>query len=221
VPLRPFSTMPANVREWAKYLTEVPVVPDEESTGEDQLQDDSVTNAKLRNSAGNSVIGRTSGTAGDPADIVASNNGEYLRRSGGVLGFGGIADTDLPSTIARDTEVTAAVSAEATARDAAITAAIATHTASANNVTDADLAGAITAHEAAGDPHPGYLTAAEGNAAYQPLAAVLSMLHTGTGSPETVLTATVGHIYLRSDGGANTTLYVKESGSSNTGWVAK
>jgi hypothetical protein len=47
------------------------------------------------------------------------------------------------------------------------------------------------------------------------------MLHTGTGSPETVLTATVGHLYLRSDGGAATTLYVKESGSGNTGWIAK
>lgn len=43
----------------------------------------------------------------------------------------------------------------------------------------------------------------------------------GAGSPEGVVTANVGSMYLRSDGGANTTLYIKESGSSNTGWSAK
>lgn len=43
----------------------------------------------------------------------------------------------------------------------------------------------------------------------------------GTGSPETVVTAPVGSLFLRTDGGANTTLYVKESGVGNTGWIAK
>ena len=43
----------------------------------------------------------------------------------------------------------------------------------------------------------------------------------GVGSPETYITAPVGSMYLRSDGGAGTTLYVKESGSGNTGWVGK
>lgn len=43
----------------------------------------------------------------------------------------------------------------------------------------------------------------------------------GTGSPEGVVTAAVGSIFTRTDGGAATSLYVKESGSGNTGWVAK
>ena len=43
----------------------------------------------------------------------------------------------------------------------------------------------------------------------------------GSGSPEGVVTAAVGALYTRTDGGANTTLYVKESGAGNTGWVAK
>ena len=43
----------------------------------------------------------------------------------------------------------------------------------------------------------------------------------GTGSPEGVVAAPVGTIYIRLDGGADTTLYVKESGTGNTGWVAK
>lgn len=44
---------------------------------------------------------------------------------------------------------------------------------------------------------------------------------TGAGSPEGAVTAPIGSLYTRTDGGANTTLYVKESGASSTGWVAK
>lgn len=45
---------------------------------------------------------------------------------------------------------------------------------------------------------------------------------TGSGSPEGVVTASPGAIYLNTGGGAGVTLYVKETGSStNTGWVAK
>ncbi|MCW1985328.1 UNVERIFIED_ORG: hypothetical protein M2348_001060 [Sphingomonas sp. R1F5B] len=43
----------------------------------------------------------------------------------------------------------------------------------------------------------------------------------GGGSPEGVVSAPVGTLYLRSDGGAGTTLYVKETGTGNTGWAAK
>lgn len=45
-------------------------------------------------------------------------------------------------------------------------------------------------------------------------------LTSGTGSPEGVKTQPVGSQFLRTDGGAGTTLYVKESGVGNTGWVA-
>jgi hypothetical protein len=45
-------------------------------------------------------------------------------------------------------------------------------------------------------------------------------LYFGTGSPETVVTAPVGSIYLRLNGGAGTVLYLKETGTGNTGWVA-
>lgn len=46
-------------------------------------------------------------------------------------------------------------------------------------------------------------------------------INTGTGTPEASVTAPVGSLYLRTDGGAGTTFYVKESGTGNTGWVAK
>jgi hypothetical protein len=44
---------------------------------------------------------------------------------------------------------------------------------------------------------------------------------TGAGTPEGVQAAPIGSMGLRSDGGAGTTLYVKETGTGNTGWVAK
>jgi hypothetical protein len=44
---------------------------------------------------------------------------------------------------------------------------------------------------------------------------------TGSGSPEGAVTASVGSLYTRTNGGASTTLYIKESGTGNTGWVAK
>ncbi|OBQ38759.1 MAG: hypothetical protein AN484_23950 [Aphanizomenon flos-aquae WA102] len=43
----------------------------------------------------------------------------------------------------------------------------------------------------------------------------------GSGSPEGVVTAPVGSLYSRSDGGLLSSLYVKESGSGNTGWAGK
>jgi len=45
------------------------------------------------------------------------------------------------------------------------------------------------------------------------------ILHNAT--PEAAITAPIGSLCTRSNGGATTTLYVKESGTGNTGWVAK
>jgi len=43
----------------------------------------------------------------------------------------------------------------------------------------------------------------------------------GSGTPEAVITAPVGSTFSRTDGGAGTSFYVKESGAGNTGWIAK
>jgi hypothetical protein len=50
---------------------------------------------------------------------------------------------------------------------------------------------------------------------------ILNGIYSGAGSPESVVAAPTGSMFLRRDGGAGTTLYIKESGSGNTGWVAK
>jgi hypothetical protein len=44
----------------------------------------------------------------------------------------------------------------------------------------------------------------------------------GTGVPNSAVVGSVGDLFVRTDGGSSTTLYVKESGNgTNTGWVAK
>lgn len=49
-----------------------------------------VTDAKFRQSAGLSVVGRSNNSTGNVADITAGNDGDVLRRSGTTLGFGAI-----------------------------------------------------------------------------------------------------------------------------------
>lgn len=48
-----------------------------------------------------------------------------------------------------------------------------------------------------------------------------SFIYSGTGTPEAVVSANKGSLFMRTDGGAGTCLYVKETTGGNTGWVAK
>lgn len=60
-----------------------------------------VTDAKFRQSAGLSLVGRSANSTGNVADIVAASDGDVIRRSGTAVGFGQIATagiTDLAVT---------------------------------------------------------------------------------------------------------------------------
>ena len=46
-----------------------------------------------------------------------------------------------------------------------------------------------------------------------------SNIISGVSAPEGSVTAPIGSLFLRSDGGTATSLYVKESGTGNTGWI--
>lgn len=46
-------------------------------------------------------------------------------------------------------------------------------------------------------------------------------IRAGNGSPESAVTGNVGDMWLRLDGSTSTTLYIKTSGTGNTGWTAK
>lgn len=50
---------------------------------------------------------------------------------------------------------------------------------------------------------------------------ILTFIHIGSDVPENNETGSVGQIFLRTDGGAKTSIYVKESGTNTkTGWIA-
>lgn len=62
------------------------------------MDNNSITNALLRDSGALSVIGRSANSSGDPADISASAaSGAVLRESGSALGFGTVAAAGLAS----------------------------------------------------------------------------------------------------------------------------
>lgn len=68
------------------------------------IDNNAITNAKLRTSAGLSVIGRSTNTTGNVADITASVDGYVLRRSATSLDFGQVATagyTDNSVTLAK------------------------------------------------------------------------------------------------------------------------
>lgn len=48
-----------------------------------------------------------------------------------------------------------------------------------------------------------------------------ALILTGTGNPTGVVSAPIGTIYLRLNGVADSTLWVKQSGTGNTGWKNK
>jgi hypothetical protein len=59
---------------------------------------------------------------------------------------------------------------------------------------------------------------------YTPTSGVVldvTLTYRGSGSPETVVTAPPGSIYINTLGGAGTTIYFKETGTGNTGWVSR
>jgi hypothetical protein len=57
----------------------------------DKIGNNAVSGAKLRTSSGLSVVGRSTNTTGNVADIIASTDHHVLRRSGTAVGFGTIA----------------------------------------------------------------------------------------------------------------------------------
>ena len=100
----PFTFVPKNLREWSTWLQIAKVTPDEGT----------VTHEMMVGSDALSVVGRSENSHGVVADIAAGSNGQYLGRRADVLGFYALQETDIPSEIARDTEVTAAIDAALT-----------------------------------------------------------------------------------------------------------
>lgn len=111
MPLRAPQVYPGDQRAFDQWTRSTVVIPDDNSVTTITVADKAITDVKLRDSAPASVIGRLQNTPGMPADIVASTDNKFLARRAGVLTFDGLADADIPGSIARDSEVTAAIAA--------------------------------------------------------------------------------------------------------------
>jgi hypothetical protein len=68
------------------------------------IDNDAVSDAKLRNSAALSVIGRSANSVGDPADIAASEGGSFLglQGDGNVIGFRNFSTLDSAAIVDAD-----------------------------------------------------------------------------------------------------------------------
>jgi hypothetical protein len=160
----PFSEM--DQRQSDQYARNVPVVPDANSVGEDILKDGSVTEPKFAGGAVSTraladkavtpekisdanaltLFGRLLNTNGTRSDLAFPTDGQFAVRRGTQITADTLQDADIPSSIARDTEVTAAANAAQAAAIASAAASLATHVADA-------------------DPHTGYQKESERNAA--------------------------------------------------------
>ncbi|BAU40034.1 putative tail fiber protein [Ralstonia phage RSP15] len=134
-------------------------------------------------------------------------------------------------------DVTPAATAAKTAAESAAAQASASATSANTAKSDAQTAAsqaqaALTSAEDARDSANTYAQSAHTDSisARESLNAIPAVLKGGSGvptwtigagSPEGVVTARIGSLYSRTDGGLGTTLYVKEAGFGNTGWTAK
>lgn len=103
------------------------------------IPNNAVTDAKLRDSNGLSVIGRTANSSGDPADIIASSDDTVLRRSGTAIGFGAIPEstvTNLTTDLAAKTATSRAINTTAPLAGGGDLSADRTFSISTNGISD-------------------------------------------------------------------------------------
>lgn len=115
--LKPPGSPPQNQADWDRWARATPVVPDTNSVTTVIVADKAITDPKLRDSAPASVIGRLANTVGQPGDIVSNADDSFLGRRSGQLTYTTLVDTDIPGSIARDSEVTSAINAFAALPD--------------------------------------------------------------------------------------------------------
>jgi len=99
------------------------------------IANDAVTFAKMQNSAsaGLSVIGRSTNSAGDFAEINAATDGHVLRRSGTSVGFGEIATAGIANNAVTVAKIETISAKSILGRNANTTGAVSAIAASGNN----------------------------------------------------------------------------------------
>jgi len=109
MPLKAPAVYPGDARSFDQWTREVPVIPDAASVGTVELKDGQVTYSKFQTIPPVTVIGNLNATTQAPGPITAGGDNRFLTSRSGLLTFDVLADSDIPSTLARDTEVTSAI----------------------------------------------------------------------------------------------------------------
>jgi hypothetical protein len=119
--------------------------------GISNISDNAITNAKMRDSAATSVIGRASGSSGDPADIAATADGQVLKRASGALTFAAIDASDLADGIISTTKIAdSAVSSAKIGTGAVGSTQLADNSVTTSKIADSNVTAAKIANGAVG-----------------------------------------------------------------------
>ena len=105
--LRAFVAIPQNIREWTRWIDEALIAG---SVGTSELEDGSVTLAKLSQLAGLSVIGNATGATATPTAVTASSNDRVLARTAGALGFVQLTSGMFPNGVVPDAALSGSIS---------------------------------------------------------------------------------------------------------------
>lgn len=145
MPLRPFNKIPEELREWAEWCRNTDVTPGTGTVTEEMLGDNVVSNRALRDSAPYSVIGNPTGSSANPSDIASGADNTFLARRSGAVQFVTLVDADIPASIARDSDVSDAITTHLAAPDP-----------HSQYTTSTELDAAISDHVGESDPHTQY-----------------------------------------------------------------
>ena len=97
------------------------------------VDNNAISNAKIRQSAGLSVIGRSANTTGDVADLTAGTDGHVLRRSGTTLGFGEISTAGIANNAVTNAKIRQSAAFSVVGRASSTTGDVADITATAQD----------------------------------------------------------------------------------------
>ena len=181
------------------------------------VPDDSIGDAKLRNSAGVSVIGRSANSTGDPADIVAGADDQLLRRVSGSLSFGTATTAMLAANIVTFAKLQQLTTDRLLGRDTAgtgdaeqLTVGGGLEFTGSGGIQRSALAGDVTA--SAGSGTTAIASNAVTYAQMQDISAqyrLLGRVSSGAGDPEEVVLDTDGTLAANSDSRVATQKAVK------------
>lgn len=112
MPLRPFVSIPTNLREWTRWAKEALV---DGQVGTNDIDDHAVTLAKLAQLGALSLLGNATNATANVAAIAAASDDTLLRRVSNALSFGQLTAGMFPATVVPNAALQTTVAIRTTA----------------------------------------------------------------------------------------------------------